>query len=82
MPRGTLRRRVPQLFLGAVLLAGCATTDVSSRAPERSVDERPSSTLTRCSPADPDRGAWFCVIGQALYSIGANFVPDTPHRFR
>ena len=81
-PRGTLRKRAPSLFLGALLVAGCATTSVSSRAPERSLDEPASSALTRCSAADPDRWAWFCVIGQALYSIGANFLPDTHHRFR
>lgn len=68
---------------GVLLLAGCATGGPSSRfAAERSAIEVPPSAPARCSVADPDRWAWFCVIGQTLYGIGASLQPDTNLRSR
>ncbi|HZP39147.1 MAG TPA: hypothetical protein VFE48_21880 [Methylomirabilota bacterium] len=60
-------------LLSACLLVACATTArPSARAEE-------SSTPRRCSPADPDRWAWFCVVGQILYGAAAFFQPvDSP----
>jgi hypothetical protein len=73
----TARRSIP-ILLAAALLAGCATTtgpaasraDASSRAPRR------------CSPADPDRAAWFCVVGQILYAAATFFTPIDETRMR
>jgi hypothetical protein len=31
------------------------------------VDTRHTAEYRRCSAADPDRFAWFCVIGQIIY---------------
>ena len=76
-------RAYVSLVIGALLFAGCATSSVSSRvAPQGLVDEPSASTLTRCSAADPNRWAWFCVIGQSLYGIGANLQPDAQYRFK
>ena len=62
-------RRLACALLAAAVLAGCATT------------ARPSASRTdqaspaRCSTADPDRWAWFCVIGQILYGAASFFTP-------
>ncbi len=76
-PRGGAGRIRARLLaaslLSACLLAACAT---ASR-PSARVEE--SSTPRRCSPADPDRWAWFCVVGQVLYGAAAFFQPvDSP----
>ncbi len=71
------------LVIAGLLLAGCATGGASSRvASERSASEPSPPRAARCSADDPDRRAWFCVIGQALYSIGASLQPDTTFRSR
>jgi hypothetical protein len=64
-------RRLACALLAATLLAGCATTSgpSGSRAGETSQAPR------RCSPADPDRWAWFCVVGQILYGAASFFSP-------
>jgi hypothetical protein len=66
---GPARRSLPVL-LAALLLAGCATT---SPPPRRAAGA--SEAPRRCSPADPDRWAWFCVMGQILYAAASFFSP-------
>ncbi|MFI5008590.1 MAG: hypothetical protein ACHQKZ_14180 [Solirubrobacterales bacterium] len=66
----TGRRSVP-ILLAATLLAGCATT---SRPAASHADQAPQAPR-HCSTADPDRWAWFCVVGQILYSAAAFFTP-------
>jgi hypothetical protein len=63
--------RLACALLAATLLAGCATTSrpAGSRADETSQAPR------RCSPGDPDRWAWFCVVGQILYGAASFFSP-------
>jgi hypothetical protein len=34
-----------------------------------SAEPKPTAGIKRCSPSDPDRYAWFCVVGQLLYNI-------------
>ncbi|HEY7253074.1 MAG TPA: hypothetical protein VIG37_21425 [Methylomirabilota bacterium] len=65
-------RRLGATLLAAVLLAGCATA-----GPPRPRPTAADATQTprRCSPADPDRWAWFCVVGQVLYGAAAFFTP-------
>jgi hypothetical protein len=60
-----------------LLLVGCSTSGPSSgfRAGQ-SAKEPPSPAPTRCSAEDPDRGAWFCVIGQILYGIVGGRKPE------
>jgi len=66
-----MRRRLALALLAAILLAGCATTSrpLASRTDETSQAPR------RCSTADPDRWAWFCVVGQILYGAASFFTP-------
>ena len=64
-------RRLAHALLATVLLAGCAT---ASR-PAASSTEQASQVPRRCSPADPDRWAWFCVVGQILYGAASFFSP-------
>jgi hypothetical protein len=65
-------QRLGVAVLAAVLLAGCATS-----GPPRSGPATAEATQTprRCSPADPDRWAWFCVVGRVLYGAAAFFTP-------
>lgn len=65
-------RRLAATLLVAAVLAGCAT---ASR-PTASRDEA-SAPPRRCSPADPDRWAWFCVVGQILYGVAVFFQPPS-----
>ena len=65
-------RRLGATLLAAVLLAGCAT---AGPPPPRPTAADATQTPRRCSPADPDRWAWFCVIGQVLYGAAAFFTP-------
>jgi outer membrane biogenesis lipoprotein LolB len=64
-------RRLATALLAATLLAGCAT---ASR-PSASRADQTTQTPRRCSTADPDRWAWFCVVGQILYGAAAFFTP-------
>jgi hypothetical protein len=64
---GRTARRSTLLLLVAFVLAGCATT-----TPAR---PRAAEAPRRCSTADPDRGAWFCVVGQNLYGAASFFTP-------
>jgi hypothetical protein len=65
-------RRLGATLLAAVLLAGCAT---SGPPRPRLIAADATQTPRRCSPADPDRWAWFCVVGQVLYGAAAFFTP-------
>ena len=62
-------RRLAALLIVLTLLGGCAT---ASRPATASAADAPPR---RCSPADPDRWAWFCVVGQILYGAAAFFQP-------
>jgi outer membrane biogenesis lipoprotein LolB len=66
---GRTARRSTLLLLVAFVLAGCATT--TPARPRAEASEAPR----RCSTADPDRGAWFCVVGQILYGAASFFTP-------
>jgi hypothetical protein len=61
-------RRLAALLIVLTLIGGCAT---ASRPATAAADAPPR----RCSPADPDRWAWFCVVGQILYGAAAFFQP-------
>lgn len=77
--RPAMRAKV-SLVVGALLFAGCAAGGASTRV---ALDHTPPpSTPTRCSPADADRWAWFCVVGQTLYGIGQNLQSDPQQRFK
>ena len=65
-------RRQALVLLAAILLAGCATTSGAARSASAGETNQPPR---RCSPADPDRWAWFCVVGQILYGAAAFFTP-------
>jgi hypothetical protein len=62
-------QRLPVLLVALTLLGGCAT------ASRPAAPAAASSTPRRCSAADPDRWAWFCVVGQILYGAASFFQP-------
>lgn len=66
---GRTARRSVLIVLAATLLVGCATT----ARPSASGTDQASQAPRRCSTADPDRWAWFCVVGQILYGAAASF---------
>jgi outer membrane biogenesis lipoprotein LolB len=68
---GRTARRTALVLLAAILLAGCATT----ARPSASRPDQASQTPRRCSTTDPDRWAWFCVVGQILYGAASFFTP-------
>ena len=61
----------------AMLVGGCATA-----APAPSAAASESKSIKRCSPSDPDRHAWFCVIGQILYGVAGAMQPDGGYSLR
>jgi hypothetical protein len=67
---GQTARRSVLILLAATLLAGCATA-----APTRTRTADASEAPRRCSTADPDRWAWYCVVGQILYGAASFFTP-------
>ena len=69
------RRRSVTLLMAALLVTGCASAPRPA-SPTSASDPRPSADYRRCSPADPDRYAWFYVIGQILYSTLGAYQPD------
>ncbi len=73
-------RAYVSLVIGALLLAGCAMGGPSSRFTAEPSSSASPQAPTRCSAGDPDRWAWFCVIGQTLYGIGASLQTDTQLR--
>jgi hypothetical protein len=65
----------------AMLAGGCATGPPSPPVTSGTGDApRQAARLTRCSVADPDRSAWFCVVGQILYSTLSIFQQDISAR--
>jgi hypothetical protein len=68
------------LLVVALLLAGCVTGSASSRSAAERTASAASPGSGRCSAGDPDRWAWFCVIGQGLYTILSALQPDTDLR--
>lgn len=58
------------VLVAVTVLAGCATA-----APTRPRTAEASEATGRCSTADPDRWAWFCVVGQILYGAASFFTP-------
>ena len=64
-------RGLAVLLLALALTGGCATASRSSTARADDVSAPPR----RCSTADPDRWAWFCVVGQILYGAASFFQP-------
>jgi hypothetical protein len=72
------------LAFGALLLSACATGNVSTSASTSMSfgDTRAPSTMKRCSASDPDRNAWFCIIGQFLYGVAGAMQPDGGYSLR
>ena len=70
----TTRRLV---VIAAILVAGCATGGQPSAPATAGTagDPRPAEAR-RCSATDPDRFAWFCVIGQIVYGAISSLQPD------
>ena len=60
------------VLLLALALLGAARPP---HAPRTARADDASATPRRCSAADPDRGAWFCVVGQILYGAASFFQP-------
>ena len=69
------------LALIALLIGGCAT-GTASPPPSAADASKSSSAIKRCSPSDPDRHAWFCVIGQILYGVAGAMQPDGGYSLR
>ena len=65
------------LALITVLVLGCATA-----VPPPSTAGSESKSIKRCSPSDPDRHVWFCVIGQILYGVAGGMQPDGGYSLR
>jgi hypothetical protein len=64
------------LALIALLCGACAT----AAPPPTAASE--SKSIKRCSPSDPDRHAWICVIGQILYRVAGAMQPDGGYSLR
>ena len=64
-------RGLAVLLLAVALAGGCAT---ASRPSTARADDT-AAPPRRCSTADPDRWAWFCVVGQILYGAASFFQP-------
>lgn len=75
--------RIAALGLVIVLAAGCAANARPQPSPNVAAAVPASSgVIRRCSPSDPDRGVWFCVIGQTLYNIAAAITQNGGWNFR
>jgi hypothetical protein len=61
--------------IAAILVAGCATSTPPANVSSAGNAGRPTE-YRRCSAADPDRFAWFCVIGQIIYATIAVMQSD------
>jgi hypothetical protein len=72
------RRAAAAAPLAALLLliGGCAAASRPTATPGSVPGGSAASRITRCSPADPDRHAWFCVFGQILYGVAGSMAPD------
>ena len=75
-------RDVVALAAAAFIVAGgsgCASVHVASPLDD---PRAPSTAVKRCSPSDPDRSAWFCVLGQFLYNLVGVMQPDGGYSLR
>jgi hypothetical protein len=73
--RGVMDIRTPlSVALVAIAVAGCATA--APPRPSASTDPGRTASAVRCSDADPDRFAWFCLVGRTLYAIAAGWQGD------
>ncbi len=70
------------LALTALLLGGCATGTASPPPSAAGGESRSTGAIKRCSPSDPDRHAWFCVVGQILYGVAGAMQPDGGYSLR
>lgn len=69
-----MRRHVALAF-AALVIAGCASTTPQPTA-TIAADAEPRPAARRCSDGDPDRFAWFCIVGRVLYGAAASLAPD------
>jgi hypothetical protein len=70
------------LALITLLVGGCATGTASPPPSAAGGESKSTSAIKRCSPSDPDRHAWFCVIGQILYGVAGAMQPDGGYSLR
>ena len=68
----------------AALAGGCATSTPPPPTATAGPGDAPrrATRLTRCSDVDPDRDAWFCVIGRILYATLSMMQHDVDSRLR
>ena len=81
---GPVGKTLRLAVLSAMLAGGCATSSPSPQpaASGPGNEPRQDARLTRCSSDDPDRHAWFCVVGQILYSALSMLQQDISARLR
>jgi len=77
---GPIMKALRLAVFAAVLAGGCATSSPPPATSGTADEPRQGTRLTRCSAADPDRSAWFCVVGQILYSALSMFQQDISSR--
>lgn len=73
--------RVAAVVLAA-MLAGCGSVEPARPPASAFSSSSPSGAIKRCSPSDPDRNAWFCVIGQLFYNVAGGMQPDGGYSIR
>jgi hypothetical protein len=77
---GSIMKALRLALFAAALAGGCATSSPPPATSGAADEARQATRLTRCSAADPDRSAWFCVVGQILYSTLSMFQQDISSR--
>ena len=71
------------VLAGVLLVGGCGASVQPSYPTSASGGEpKPAGGIKRCSPSDPDRSAWFCVVGQLLYNVVGGMQPDGGYSLR
>jgi len=68
--------RAASLALIVLLVGGCATSIRPASPPASAAGGQSAGGIKRCSPSDPDRYGWFCLIGQLLYNVAGGMQPD------
>jgi hypothetical protein len=68
-------------MVAALAVAGCAVALPPATATTGGAGEggRPVD-VARCADSDPNRFAWFCVVGRALYNIAAALQSENVRR--